>query len=48
VLELHVRLSPADRVVLQLANRGDAGPAIGDEVNVGWQRDAGMVFEQRN
>src|SRR5436190_18408199 len=25
VLELHVRLSPADRVVMQLPNRGDAG-----------------------
>jgi len=46
VLELHVRLSPADRVVIQLANRGDAGPAVGDEVEVGWHRDAGMVFAQ--
>src|SRR3954465_10048641 len=33
VLELHVRLSPADRVIVQLPNRGDAGPAIGDQVN---------------
>ena len=31
VLELHVRLSPADRVVVQLPNRGDAAPAVGDE-----------------
>jgi putative spermidine/putrescine transport system ATP-binding protein len=46
VLELHVRLSPADRVVVQLANRHDAAaPAVGDDVEVGWQRDAGMVFE---
>ena len=44
VLELHVRLSPADRVVVQLPNRGDAAPAVGDTVEVGWQRDAGMVF----
>jgi putative spermidine/putrescine transport system ATP-binding protein len=44
VLELHVRLSPADRVVVQLANRGDAGPTVGDDVEVGWHRDAGMVF----
>jgi putative spermidine/putrescine transport system ATP-binding protein len=44
VLELHVRLSPADRVVVQLANRGDAAPSVGDTVEVGWQRDAGMVF----
>ena len=48
VLELLVRLSPADRVVVQLPNRGDAGPAVGDEVQVGWQGDAGMVFEKRN
>jgi putative spermidine/putrescine transport system ATP-binding protein len=46
VLELHVRLSPADRVVIQLANRGDAAPALGDDVEVGWHRDAGMVFAQ--
>jgi putative spermidine/putrescine transport system ATP-binding protein len=44
VLELHVRLSPADRVVVQLSNRGAAAPAVGDAVEVGWQRDAGMVF----
>jgi putative spermidine/putrescine transport system ATP-binding protein len=45
VLELHVRLSPADRVVVQLPNRGGAAiPVVGDAVEVGWQRDAGMVF----
>ena len=45
VLELHVRLSPADRVIVQLPNRGEAaGPALGDTVEVGWPRDAGMVF----
>jgi putative spermidine/putrescine transport system ATP-binding protein len=48
VLELHVRLSPADRVVLQLPNRGEAAPSLGEDVEVGWQRDAGMVFEQRS
>ena len=31
VLELHVRLSPADRVVVQLPNRGEAAPAVGDD-----------------
>ena len=42
VLELHVRLSPADRVLLQLPNRGDAAaPAVGDAVEVGWPREAG-------
>ena len=45
VLELHVRLSPADRVIVQLPNRGEAaGPALGDTVEVGWPRDAGLVF----
>jgi putative spermidine/putrescine transport system ATP-binding protein len=48
VLELHVRLSPADRVVVQLANRGGAAiPNVGDAVEVGWRRDAGMVFAQQ-
>src|SRR5947209_11005035 len=44
VLELHVRLSPADRVLVQLPNRGDVAPAVGEEIEVGWQQDAGMVF----
>ncbi len=48
VLELHVRLSPADRVVVQLPNRGDAPPAVGDAVEVGWHRDAGMVFAEQS
>ena len=49
VLELHVRLSPADRVLVQLPNRGEGAPAVGDDVEIGWHRDAGMVFaQQRN
>jgi putative spermidine/putrescine transport system ATP-binding protein len=47
VLQLHVRLSPADRVVVQLANRGAAIPNVGDAVEVGWRRDAGMIFAQQ-
>jgi putative spermidine/putrescine transport system ATP-binding protein len=48
VLELHVRLSPADRVVVQLPNRGGAEiPNVGDAVELGWRRDAGMVFAQQ-
>jgi putative spermidine/putrescine transport system ATP-binding protein len=47
VLELHVRLSPADRVVMQLPNRGEAAPAVGEDVTVAWHRDAGMVFAQK-
>src|SRR3954466_10516339 len=47
VLELHVRLSAAERVVVQVPNRGDAAPGVGDEVTVAWHRDAGMVFERK-
>ena len=47
VLELHVRLSPADRVVVQAPNRGDAAPVVGEDVTVNWHRDAGMVFAQK-
>ncbi len=47
VLELHVRLSPVDRVVVQLPNQGGALRAnVGDAVEVGWPRDAGMVFAE--
>ncbi len=49
VLDVHVRLSPADRVVAQLPNRGDAPlRPLGDDVEVGWQRDAGMVFADKS
>jgi putative spermidine/putrescine transport system ATP-binding protein len=45
VLELHVRLSPEDRVVVQMPNRGGATPlAVGDRIEVGWPREAGLVF----
>jgi putative spermidine/putrescine transport system ATP-binding protein len=47
VLELHVRLSPSDRVIVQLPNRGAAPPAVGDAVEVGWPRDAAMVFAEQ-
>ena len=48
VLDVHVRLSPADRVVAQLPNRGETAPAVGDDVTVGWQRGAGMVFADKS
>jgi putative spermidine/putrescine transport system ATP-binding protein len=48
VLELHVRLSPADRVLVQLANRGEAAPAVGDDIQISWHRDAGMVFAEQS
>ncbi len=44
-LDVHVQLSPSDRVIVQTANRPDgAVPKIGDQVNVGWPADAGKVF----
>ncbi|MFZ4530785.1 MAG: ABC transporter ATP-binding protein [Alsobacter sp.] len=45
VIELHVRLSDRDRVVLQVPNR-DGGTAVkvGDVVTVGWARTTGQVF----
>lgn len=47
VIELRVRLSPADRVVVEVPNRGDpALPRIGDTVAVGWPREAGLVFAE--
>jgi putative spermidine/putrescine transport system ATP-binding protein len=47
VLELYVRLSPQDRVIVQLPNRGAAAPSVGDTVEVGWPRDAAMVFAEQ-
>ncbi|HEX2556254.1 MAG TPA: ABC transporter ATP-binding protein [Microvirga sp.] len=45
VLEARVRLSPEDRVVVQLPNRSGVPPlAIGQSVEIGWPREAGLVF----
>jgi len=44
-IDIHVRLSPADRLVVQIANReGGFQPAIGQAVEVGWPAAAGLVF----
>ncbi|GAB4181164.1 MAG: ABC transporter ATP-binding protein [Thalassobaculales bacterium] len=44
-LDVRVRLSPLDRVVVQIANRADAAlPAEGDSVHVAWPAAAGLVF----
>jgi putative spermidine/putrescine transport system ATP-binding protein len=40
-----VRLSPADRLVVQMANReGGFAPEVGQQVHVGWRASAGQVF----
>ena len=44
-IETHVRISPADRVVVQVPNRAEAAlPAVGSKIQVGSPRDAGMVY----
>jgi len=45
LIDVHVRLSPADRVVVQTANReGGYVPDVGQSVHVGWPASAGRVF----
>ena len=45
LIDIHVRLSPKDRLVVQIANR-DGGFAleVGQSVHVGWPASAGRVF----
>jgi putative spermidine/putrescine transport system ATP-binding protein len=45
--DIHVRLSPADRVVVQIANRDSSfAPHVGQQVHVGWPAAAGLVFTE--
>jgi putative spermidine/putrescine transport system ATP-binding protein len=45
MIDIHVRLSPADRLVVQIANReGGFIPGVGQPVHVGWRASAGQVF----
>ncbi|MGE0424257.1 MAG: ABC transporter ATP-binding protein [Reyranellaceae bacterium] len=45
--DIHVRLSPADRVVVQIANRDSSfAPQVGQQVHVGWPAAAGLVFTE--
>ena len=47
VIDIHVRLSPADRLVVQIANRaGGFVPDVGQSVHVGWPASAGLVFNE--
>jgi putative spermidine/putrescine transport system ATP-binding protein len=43
-IDIHVRLSPTDRLVVQIANRGGFAPEVGQKVFVGWRAPAGQVF----
>jgi putative spermidine/putrescine transport system ATP-binding protein len=45
LIDIHVRLSPEDRLVVQIANReGGFTPDVGQPVHVGWPASAGQVF----
>ena len=45
MIDVHVRISPHERVVAQIANRPDAAlPRAGDTVHVGWTAAHAMVF----
>jgi putative spermidine/putrescine transport system ATP-binding protein len=47
LIDIHVRLSPSDRVVVQIANReGGFAPDVGQPVHVGWPASAGLVFNE--
>jgi putative spermidine/putrescine transport system ATP-binding protein len=44
-LDIHIKLSDADRVIAQTANRPDGlAPALGDRIALGWPIDAAKVF----
>jgi putative spermidine/putrescine transport system ATP-binding protein len=45
VIDVHVRVSPADRIVVSQPNRADGRlPKEGDRIDVGWPKDAAVVF----
>jgi putative spermidine/putrescine transport system ATP-binding protein len=47
LIDVHVRLSPSDRLVVQIANReGGFTPEVGQPVHVGWPASAGQVFNE--
>ena len=47
LIDIHVRLSPGDRLVVQIANRdGGFAPEVGQSVHVGWQASDGQVFNE--
>jgi putative spermidine/putrescine transport system ATP-binding protein len=45
-VDLHVRLSPLERVIVQIQNRPEQPlPSIGEQVHVGWSKSTGQVFK---
>src|SRR5579871_3813946 len=44
-VDLHVRLSPQERVIVQIQNRPEQPlPVIGEQVRVGWSKSTGRIF----
>jgi putative spermidine/putrescine transport system ATP-binding protein len=47
MLDVHVRLSSQERVIVQVPNRPDqALPKLGETVSIGWSRTTGRVFAE--
>jgi putative spermidine/putrescine transport system ATP-binding protein len=45
-VDLHVRLSPKERVIVQIQNRPEQKlPVIGEQVHIGWSKSTGRVFQ---
>jgi putative spermidine/putrescine transport system ATP-binding protein len=45
-VDLHIRLSPKERVVVQIQNRPEQHlPVIGEQVRIGWSKSTGRVFQ---
>jgi putative spermidine/putrescine transport system ATP-binding protein len=46
-IDVHVRVSPADRVVVSQPNRADVQlPEVGEGIEVGWPAEAAVVFAE--
>lgn len=46
MLDVHVRVSPGDRIIAQIANRGESYlPSVGDSVTVGFPATAAIAFK---
>jgi putative spermidine/putrescine transport system ATP-binding protein len=47
LIDIHVRLSPHDRLIVHVANREDGfAPEVGQAVHVGWPASAGQIFNE--
>ena len=45
-VDLHVRISPLERVIVQIQNRPEQPlPVVGEQVHVAWSKSTGRVFQ---